>query len=84
MQIRKAQEKDIDRINDLLYQVCMIHHNGRPDIFKAGARKYTDRQLVAILNDERTPVLAAVDDNDLAQHLTDHDLDVLVADLDTL
>ena len=64
MQIRKAQEKDIDRINDLLYQVCMIHHNGRPDIFKAGARKYTDRQLVAILNDERTPVLAAVDDND--------------------
>lgn len=45
MQIRKAQEKDIDRINDLLYQVCMIHHNGRPDIFKAGARKYTDRQL---------------------------------------
>lgn len=63
MQIRKASEKDIARINELLYQVCMIHHNGRPDIFKAGARKYTEEQLKAILNDERTPVLAAVDDN---------------------
>lgn len=64
MQIRKASEKDIARINELLYQVCMIHHNGRPDIFKAGARKYTEEQLKAILNDERTPVLAAVDGND--------------------
>ena len=64
MRIRKAQVKDIPRINELLYQVCMIHHQGRPDIFKAGARKYTDSQLADILNDEKTPVLAAVDDDD--------------------
>lgn len=64
MQIRKAQEKDIDRINELLYQVCMIHHQGRPDLFKAGTRKYTDQQLIGILHDEQTPVFAAVDDDD--------------------
>ena len=32
MQIRKAQEKDIDRINDLLYQVCMIRETNEVDI----------------------------------------------------
>lgn len=64
MRIRKAQEKDIGRINELLRQVCMIHHQGRPDIFKAGARKYTDRQLIGILHDDLTPVLAAVDESD--------------------
>lgn len=64
MRIRKAREKDIERINELLYQVCMIHHQGRPDLFKAGARKYSEQQLIDILNDEKTPVLAAVDDDD--------------------
>ena len=52
----------MDRIDDLLYQVCMIHHEGRPDLFKTGAKKYTRDQLAAILNDEKTPVFAAVDD----------------------
>ena len=64
MKIRKAQEKDIERINELLYQVCMIHHQGRPDLFRAGARKYSEQQLIDILHDEKTPVFAAVDDND--------------------
>lgn len=64
MKIRRAQEKDIDRINELLYQVCMIHHRGRPDLFRAGARKYSRQQLVGILHDEKTPVFAAVDDDD--------------------
>ena len=64
MQIRKAQERDIERINELLYQVCMIHHQGRPDLFKAGTRKYSDQQLIEILHNEKTPVFAAVDDND--------------------
>ena len=34
MNIRRAQEKDMKGINDLLYQVLMVHHNGRPDLFK--------------------------------------------------
>ena len=62
MKIRRAQDRDMNRIDDLLYQVCMIHHEGRPDLFKAGTKKYTREQLSAILNDEKTPVFAAVDD----------------------
>ena len=34
MKIRRAQEKDVEEINNLLCQVLMIHHNGRPDLFQ--------------------------------------------------
>lgn len=64
MKIRLAQKKDIERINELLYQVDMVHHLGRPDLFKVG-KKYTDEELLGILEDDRTPVLAAVDEEDM-------------------
>lgn len=32
MQIRRAKEKDMERIDQLLMQVCLVHHNGRPDL----------------------------------------------------
>lgn len=61
--VRKAQEKDIEKISDLLSQVDLVHHNGRPDIFKIG-KKYSESQLAEILKDEKRPILVAVDDND--------------------
>lgn len=64
MRIRRAEEKDLEGINRLLFQVCAVHHEGRPDLFKAGAKKYTDAQLLSILQDEETPVFAAVDEGD--------------------
>ena len=51
MEIRRAMEKDMDGINNLLQQVCLVHHKGRPDLFKYGAKKYTDDQLKAIIHD---------------------------------
>ena len=36
--IRKAEEKDKTKIGDLLSQVDLVHHNGRPDIFKIGRK----------------------------------------------
>ncbi len=63
MIIRKAEEKDMDGINRLLMQVLMIHHKGRPDLFQGGhKKKYTDEQLKKIIQDEHTPILAAVDE----------------------
>lgn len=56
MEIRRAQERDIEDIHALLYQVNMVHHNGRPDIFKAGGRKYTDEQLKALIRDDERPI----------------------------
>ena len=64
MNVRMAQEKDIERIHSLLAQVAMVHHKGRPDLFKPGKSKYTDEELKALLKDGSRPILAAVDEND--------------------
>ena len=64
--IRRAVEKDIPKIIDLLKQVCLVHHNGRPDIFKVGT-KYSAEELKVILNDESRPILVSVDNSDNVQ-----------------
>ena len=64
MNIRRAVEKDIDRLNELLLQVCLVHHVGRPDIFKYGAKKYNDEELLEIIRDDERPILVAVDEED--------------------
>ena len=61
--IRYAMEKDIEKIGDLLSQVDLVHHNGRPDIFKIG-RKYSTGELKELLKDKQRPILVCVDDND--------------------
>ena len=67
MNVRMAEEKDIPRIHELLSQVAMVHHRGRPDLFKYGQRKYTDEQLKEILHDPKRPIFAGVDENDCLQ-----------------
>ncbi|MCH5269161.1 MAG: GNAT family N-acetyltransferase [Lachnospiraceae bacterium] len=64
MTIRRAQEKDMEGINRLLLQVCMVHHEGRPDLFRAGARKYTDEELKQIIHDDKRPIFVAVDEKE--------------------
>ncbi len=64
MTIRRAKITDMADINKLLCQVLTVHHNGRPDIFKSGAKKYTDAQLEAIIADNSTPIFVAVDENE--------------------
>ncbi len=64
MKIRRAEDKDIPRIDALLTQVLNIHAEGRPDIFIPNTTKYTEEELKSILHDDNTPVFAAVNDND--------------------
>ena len=64
--IRRAIEKDIPKIIDLLGQVCLVHHNGRPDIFKVGT-KYSREELLAMLGDDSRPILVSVDENDTVE-----------------
>lgn len=64
MEIRRARQTDINGLNKLLLQVLMVHHNGRPDLFKANTKKYTDEQLMEIIEDDNQPVFVAVDEND--------------------
>ena len=61
MRTRRATEKDINRIGELLDQVDMVHHVGRPDLFNIG-RKYTARQLKELLLDDTRPVFVAEDE----------------------
>lgn len=89
MEIRRAKEQDMDGINKLLLQVCLVHHNGRPDLFKYGAKKYTDDELKAIIRDDTRPIFTAVDEEDnvlgyafcvFQQHIEDN----ILTDIKTL
>lgn len=64
MQIRRANPSDMEGINKLLNQVLMVHHNGRPDIFKANVKKYTDEELLEIIADDTKPIFVGVDEAD--------------------
>jgi ribosomal protein S18 acetylase RimI-like enzyme len=62
MEIRRANEKDMDSINNLLRQVSMVHYNGRPDLFKTNVKKYKDEELLKIIKDDSKPIFVGVDE----------------------
>ncbi len=77
------------RIIDLLNQVLTVHHNGRPDLFKANCRKYTDKELKDLIADDGRPIFVAEDENGyvagyafcvFVQHLEDN----ILTDIKTL
>lgn len=59
--IRRASNEDIPGLLNLLLQVDMVHHNGRPDIFKGPATKYEAEELNDLLKNDETPVFVCVD-----------------------
>ena len=65
MNIRRAGEKDIPRLIELLQQVLNIHAKIRPDIFISGTTKYTDDELLQMILDDTNPIYVAVDEKDL-------------------
>jgi len=60
--IRRANKNDIAAINHLLGQVLMVHHIGRPDLFKEIGQKYTEEELINIIEDDSNPVFVYEDD----------------------
>lgn len=65
MKIRKAEEKDIPRIMELLGQVLQIHAEIRPDVFIPGTTKYTDSELKELLEQEDKPIYVAAGEDDV-------------------
>ena len=63
MLIRRAKPQDLEGLKALLYQVCQIHADGRPDLFKAGGIKYTDQELLDIIPDDSRPVFVCAEEN---------------------
>ncbi len=89
MIIRIANDDDRNRIGELLSQVSEVHHNARPDLFRGGAKKYTDDELGEILKDSRRPIFVAEDADGVVtgyafcvfvQHLNDN----ILTDIKTL
>ena len=66
MTIRFAYDRDIPGMIDLLQQVGEVHHRIRPDLFRAGAQKYDEAALNALLADPNRPILAAEIEGKLA------------------
>ncbi len=89
MKIRRATPKDMEGINRLLHQVLMVHHNGRPDLFKKNVKKYTDAQLLEVIADEKRPIFVGVDETDRILGYAfcifqRHDGDNILTDIKTL
>ena len=59
MKIRFANTNDIPGMIDLLQQVGEVHHQIRPDLFRAGAQKYDHAALTALLADPKRPIFIA-------------------------
>lgn len=89
MLIRRAKQEDMPRILELLSQVLMVHHNGRPDLFKSGVRKYTEEELLELILDDKKPIFVGLNEDGLVvgyafcvfiQHLNDN----ILTDIKTL
>lgn len=59
MTIVRAENRHIPGLIRLLYQVGGVHHHIRPDLFRSGAIKYTEKDLEILLADENCPVFVA-------------------------
>ena len=59
MNIRRAKRSDTETIHRLLLQVAQIHHQGRPDLFRPGTKKYSEEELLKIIEDDSRPVFVA-------------------------
>lgn len=63
MIIRCAVEADLPGIHRLLDQVLAVHAAGRPDLFRAGTRKYIDDEILGLIADADRPCFVAVDED---------------------
>ena len=66
---RRAVLSDVPGILKLLVQVDMVHHAGRPDLFKGPATKYDEDELRALVSDDTRPIFVCeAEDGSIAGH----------------
>jgi ribosomal protein S18 acetylase RimI-like enzyme len=88
MEIRRAEFGDIEGILKLLVQVNMVHHNGRPDLFKGPTTKYSDIELKELVLDDTRPIFVCVEGKEVLGHafcvFQEHKEERLLEDCKTL
>ena len=67
----------------------MVHHYGRPDLFKPDVKKYTDEQLLEMFQNEDRPIFVGVDEEEHVLGyafciLEEHPNDNVLTDIKTL
>ena len=65
MEIRLTTTNEIPGMIDLLKQVGEVHHQIRPDLFRAGAQKYNETDLEEVLKNPSRPIFGALEDGKL-------------------
>ena len=63
MEIRFAKAQDVPGMIKLLRQVGRVHHEGRPDLFRCNAQKYSASQVLEMLDKKDAPIFVAVEEN---------------------
>ena len=63
MNIRKAEESDINGIMELLRQIRNVHADIRPDIFSRDEAKYTAEELARKMKSMINPIYVAVNED---------------------
>lgn len=66
--IRRAEPRDIPAVLRLLRQVNLVHHQGRPDLFRL-ATKYGAEDLSAIFSNDDAPVFVYDEDGAILGHV---------------
>ena len=63
MEIRFAKAQDVPGMIKLLRQVGKVHHDGRPDLFRCNAQKYSASQVLEMLDKKDAPIFVAVEED---------------------
>ena len=63
MEIRFAKAQDVPGMIKLLRQVGKVHHDGRPDLFRCNAQKYSASQVLEMLDRKDAPIFVAVEED---------------------
>ena len=66
--VTPAEEKHIPDILRLLVQVNMVHHLGRPDLFKGPTTKYDAEELKQLLSSSSHRIFVCLDDDRVVGH----------------
>ena len=65
--IRRAAEKDLEQILNLLHQVLEVHAKLRPDLFIPGTTKYSPEELMELMRDDQKPIFVWTDEDDVTR-----------------
>lgn len=69
MSIHPAKTTDIRAILNLLEEILTVHHQARPDIFKATGSKYTSQELEQIIINSNQIIFVYEEEGQILGHL---------------